>query len=220
MKRENRIKPKGIFFKMEWDDLFNDLDDASVGRLIKNVYNYSNDRDLIEMDKTESLLFKHSIVPVLNFNEEKYNQKVEHNRRIASKGGRKSKELLNPLGLTETQNIPLDFTTNPEKPKEIDKEKVRDKEKEKNISKEEIDKMKKIAELDINEISKIEEKSFCIKVKELVRILDWTRFEILVFHTNESNIENTLSEYDKLGCLNGIQDIKKAYPLMLHRIVK
>jgi hypothetical protein len=222
MKREDRIKPKGIFFKMEWDELFNDLDDASVGKLIKNVYNQSNDRDLIEMDKTESLLFRHTIVPVLEYNQEKYNQKVEHNRTIASKGGRKAKESSNPMGFSETQNIPLGILTNPKNPKDIDKEKFKEREKEieKIKCKAEIDKMKKIAEFDINEISNNEERSFCMKVKELVRILEWHRFVLLVFHTTEKNVENTLSEYDMLACLNGIQDIKKAYPLMLDKIIR
>ena len=32
--------------------------------------------------------------------------------------------------------------------------------------------------------------------KELVRILNWKRFEILLFYTQEKNVENLLIEYD------------------------
>ena len=121
MKNETELKPKGIFFKMDWDEMIMDLEDESVGKMIKNAYNYLNDRELIEMDKMESKLFKHVIVPVLNFNNEKYQKQVEHNRRVAPKGGRKPKTeetQTNPMGIIETQNIPSGSFTNPENPKD------------------------------------------------------------------------------------------------------
>ena len=134
MKNETELKPKGIFFKMDWDEMIMDLEDESVGKMIKNAYNYLNDRELVEMDKMESKLFKHVIVPVLNFNNEKYQKQVEHNRRVAPKGGRKSKTeetQTNPMGIIETQNIPSGSFTNPENPKDRDKEKVKERDIEK-----------------------------------------------------------------------------------------
>jgi hypothetical protein len=133
MKNETELKPKGIFFKMDWDEMITDLEDESVGKMIKNAYNYLNDRELIEMDKMESKLFKHVIIPVLNFNNEKYQKQVEHNRRVAPKGGRKPKTeetQINPMGIIETQNIPSGSFTNPENPKDKD----RDKDKVKKVS--------------------------------------------------------------------------------------
>ena len=225
MKNETELKPKGIFFKMDWDEMIMDLEDESVGKMIKNAYNYLNDRELIEMDKMESKLFKHVIIPVLNFNNEKYQKQVEHNRRVAPKGGRKSKTeetQTNPMGIIETQNIPSGSFTNPENPKDRDKEKVkeRDIEKDKTRTRLEIEKMKKLVDIDLKTIKVEEEIDFSINVKELVRILNWSRFELLIFYTSVKDVEGLLTEYDKLGCLQGILDIKEHYSYFLDTIIK
>lgn len=225
MKNETELKPKGIFFKMDWDEMIMDLEDESVGKMIKNAYNYLNDRELIEMDKMESKLFKHVIIPVLNFNNEKYKKQVEHNRRVAPKGGRKPKTVetqTNPMGIIETQNIPSGSFTNPENPKDRDKEKVkeRDIEKDKTRTRLEIEKMKKLVDIDLKTIKVEEEIDFSINVKELVRILNWSRFELLIFYTSVKDVEGLLTEYDKLGCLQGILDIKEHYSYFLDTIIK
>ena len=219
MKNETELKPKGIFFKMDWDEMIMDLEDESVGKMIKNAYNYLNDRELVEMDKMESKLFKHVIVPVLNFNNEKYQKQVEHNRRVAPKGGRKSKTeetQTNPMGIIETQNIPSGSFTNPENPKDKD----RDKEKDKTRTRREIEKMKKLVDIDLKTIMVDEEIDFSINVKELVRILNWSRFELLIFYTSVKDVEGLLTEYDKLGCLQGILNIKEHYSYYLDTIIK
>ena len=235
MKNETELKPKGIFFKMDWDEMIMDLEDESVGKMIKNTYNYLNDRELVEMDKTESKLFKHVILPVLNFNNERYQNKVKHNRRIATKGGRKPKTKetqTNPMGIVETQNIPSGSFINPENPKDKDRDKDRDKDKVKDRVNErdieidktrirlEIDKMKKLVDIDLKTIKVEEEIDFSINVKELVRILNWTRFELLIFYTSVKDVEGLLIEYGKLGCLQGIIDIKEHYSYFLDAIIK
>jgi len=225
MKNETELKPKGIFFKMDWDEMIMDLEDKSVGKMIKNAYNYLNGRELIEMDMLELKLFKHVIVPVLNFNNEKYQKQVEHNRRVAPKGGRKPKTeetQINPMGIIETQNFPSGSFTNPENPKDRDKEKVkeRDIEKDKTRTRLEIDKMKKLVDIDLKTIKVEEEIDFSINVKELVRILNWSRFVLLIFYTSVKDVEGLLTEYDKLGCLQGILDIKEHYSYYLDTIIK
>ena len=225
MKNESELKPKGIHFKMDWDEMIMDLDDASVGKMIKNAYNYLNDRNLVEMDKMETMLFKHTIRPVLEYNAEKYQKQVEHNRKVAPKGGRKPKTeetQTNPMGLIETRNIPSSSFSNPENPKDKDRDKVKERDIEKNKTRTrlEIDKMKELVELDLKTITVEEEINFSISVKELVRILDWTRFELLIFYTSEKNVERLLTEYDKLGCLQGILKIKEHYTYFLGKIIK
>ena len=225
MKNETELKPKGIFFKMDWDEMIMDLEDESVGKMIKNAYNYLNNTELIEMDKMESKLFKHVIIPVLNFNNEKYQKQVEHNRRVAPKGGRKPKTeetQTNPMGIIETQNIPSGSFTNPENPKDKDKEKdkERDIEKDKTRTRLEIEKMKKLVDIDLKTIKVEEEIDFSINVKESVRILNWSRFELLIFYTSVKDVEGLLTEYDKLGCLQGILDIKEHYSYYLDTIIK
>lgn len=222
MKNETELKPKGIHFKMDWDEMIMDLQDASVGKMIKNAYNFLNDRELIEMDKLETMLFKHTIKPVLEYNVEKYQKQVEHNRRVALKGGRKPKAeetQTNPLGLIETQVVPSGSFINPENPKDIVKNRSIDKEKDKVRTRLEIDKMKKLVELDMKTLKVEEQINFSINVKELVRILNWTRFELLIFHTSVKDVEGLLIEYDKLGCLQGILDIKEHYSYFLDTII-
>lgn len=220
---EKELKPKGIHFKMDWDEMIMDLEDASVGKLIKNSYNYLNNRELIEMDKMETMLFKHTIRPVLEYNADRYQKQVEHNRQVASMGGRKpnTKETrTNPVGLIETQDIPSGSFINPENPK--DKDIVKDKsiDKEKVRTRLEIDKMKKLVELDVKNLKANNEIEFTVNVKELVRILGWTRFEILIFHTYENKVESLLSEYDELGCLQGILVVKQHYSYFIDSIIK
>lgn len=141
---KEELKPKGFFLKMDWDELFNDLDDASVGKMIKNAYNYLNNREQIEMDKIESVLFKHTISPVLKFNVEKYNKQVEHNRSVAHLGGKPSNNnetQISPVGINRSQNIPVGInetpinpsglSTIPENPKDKERDKVKDREIEK-----------------------------------------------------------------------------------------
>lgn len=94
MKKESELKPKGIHLKMDWDEMIIDLEDASVGKIIKNAYNYLNEREMIEMDKLESMLFKHTIKPVLEYNVEKYRQVCDHNAEISKKGVEAKKKKL------------------------------------------------------------------------------------------------------------------------------
>lgn len=221
MKNETELKPKGIFFKMDWDEMIMDLDEVSVGKMIKNAYNYLNARELLEMDRMEAMLFKHTIIPVLEYNAVKYQKLVEHNRRVAPKGGRKPKTeeiQTNRVGLIETLTIPSGSFANPENPK--DKNKVKGIEKDKSRTRLEIDKMKKLVDVDLKTIKVEEEINFTINVKELVRILNWTRFELLVFYTSEKDVEGLLTEYDKLGCLQVILDIKEHYSYFLDTIIK
>lgn len=229
MKNETELKPKGIFFKMDWDEMIMDLEDESVGKMIKNAYNYLNDRELIEMDKIATMLFKHTIRPVLEYNADKYQKQVEHNRRVAPKGGRKPKAeetQTNPMGIIETRNIPSGSFTNPENPKDKDivKDRVIDIEKEKERDKTktrlEIDKMKKLVELDLKILKVDKEIDFCIAIKELVRILNWARFELLIFHTSKVDVENLLIEFELPGCLQGVLDVKHRYAYFLNSIIK
>ena len=96
----------------------------------------------------------------------------------------------------------------------------RDIEKDKTRTRLEIEKMKKLVDIDLKTIIAEEEIDFSINVKELVRILNWTRFELLIFYTNEKDVEGLLTEYDKLGCLQGILDIKEHYSYFLDTIIK
>ena len=224
MENKNELKPKGIHFKMDWDEMIMDLEDASVGKMIKNTYNFVNNRELFEMDMMESKLFKHVIVPVLIYNNERYQDKVEHNRKVAKMGGRKPKTeetQTNPMGLIETHIIPSGSFITPENPKDKDivKDKFRDKEKDIIKTRLEIDKMKKLVEIDLNKITIEDEIKFSITVKELVRILGWTRFELLVFYTSVNEVKGLLTEYNKMVCLQGIIDVKERYSYYLDTII-
>ena len=213
---------------MDWDEMIMDLDDASVGKMIKNAYNYLNGRELIEMDKLEGMLFKHTIRPVLNFNTERYSQVCNHNAEISQLGvaAKKQKKLnqtqVNLLGSVINQDYPSGKLIAPENPKDRDRIKDIDIdiEKDKTRTRLEIDKMKELVEIDLKTIKVEEEINFSINVKELVRILNWSRFEILIFYTSIKDVEGLLTEYDKLGCLQGILDVKEQYSYFLDAIIK
>ena len=211
---------------MDWDEMIMDLDDASVGKMIKNAYNYLNGRELIEMDKLEGMLFKHTIRPVLNFNTERYSQVCNHNAEISQLGvaAKKQKKLnqtqVNPLGSVINQDYPSGKLIDPENPKDRDRVKDIDIEKDNTRTRSEIDKMKELVEIDLKTIKVEEEINFSINVKELVRILNWSRFEILIFYTSIKDVEGLLTEYDKLGCLQGILDVKEQYSYFLDTIIK
>ena len=100
------------------------------------------------------------------------------------------------------------------------KVKERDIEKDKTRTRLEIDKMKKLVDIDLKTIKVEEEIDFSINVKELVRILNWSRFELLIFYTSVKDVEGLLTEYDKLGCLQGILYIKEHYSYYLDTIIK
>ena len=216
MKKGKEIKMKGIYFKMDWDELMMDLDDVSVGKMVKNAYNHMYKRELSDMDQMEYKLFRHIILPVLDYNSERYLEVCEHNAAISRSGveAKKQKKLneiqVNPSGSGDNQNYPSGKLNNPEYPKERDKTKI----------KLDIDKMEKIVELDLKNINNEKEIDFCIKVKEAVKILDWSRFKLLIFHTDEKDVEIILSEIDKQYCFQGILDIKTLYPFLLDNIIK
>lgn len=89
-----------------------------------------------------------------------------------------------------------------------------------NATKLSIVKMKKLVEIDVKKIINEDEVNFIINIKELIRILEWTRFELLLFYTSVKDVEGLLTEYDKLGCLQGILDIKEQYSYFLDTIIK
>ena len=224
----------GIYLKLDWDEMIMDLEDASVGKMIKNAYNHMKNRDMIEMDIMELKLFKHVIEPVLKFNIERYKEVCERNAKNSKLGVEKKRQnkinetQVNQVVKIETQNNPSGNKDNPDYPKDRDKDRVKEIEKDKLNSKEidtiknrsDVEKMKKILELDLKNITNEKEIDFCIKVKEAVRFLDWYRFKLLVFDTEDQDVEDLLNDFDKLYCLQGILDIKCLYPFILDSIIK
>ena len=77
-----------------------------------------------------------------------------------------------------------------------------------------------LVDIDLKTIKVEEEIDFSINVKELVRILNWSRFELLIFYTSVKDVEGLLTEYNKLGCLQGILDIKEHYSYFIDIIIK
>jgi hypothetical protein len=101
------IKPKGFFVKLDWDEPIQELDDAEAGQLLKNMFNYSFDRELMETTKLVKIISKMTVFPTLEFNLEKYQKVVERNRKNGQLGGRKKVENVNIEQPKETQKNPL-----------------------------------------------------------------------------------------------------------------
>ena len=214
------IKTPGFFVNLDWNKTIQKLTNEEAGQLLKNMCNYALDHPLIETTDIVETICEMVVFKTIEINKNKYVEKCKVNAANGQLGGRpkgsKNKNPEKPNGLSE----------NPEKPKDINKDicniildsKSRDKEKDK--TRLEIEKMKKLVDIDLKTIKVEEEINFSINVKELVRILNWTRFELLIFYTSINDVEGLLTEYDKLGCLQGILDIKDHYSYFLDTIIK
>jgi hypothetical protein len=182
--------------------------------------NYALDYPLIETTEIVETICEMVVFKTIEINKNKYVEKCKVNAANGQLGGRpkgsKNKNPDKPNGLFENPEKPKDKNKHisniilDSKSKDIDKEKTRL----------EIDKMKKLVDIDLKSIKVEEEINFLMNVKELVRILNWSRFELLVFYTSVNDVESLLTEYDKLGCLNGIIDIKEHYSYFLDEIIK
>ena len=221
MKKDNEeIKTPGFFVSLDWNKTIQKISNEEAGQLLKNMCNYALDKPLIETTDTVETICDLVVFKTIDINKNKYVEKCKVNAENGQLGGRpkgaKNKNPKKPNGLIE----------NPEKPKDKSKDINKDisniivDSKSIDIIKLEIDKMKKLVELDLKTITVEEEIDFSINVKELVRILNWSRFELLIFYTSVKDVEGLLTEYDKLGCLQGILDIKEHYSYFLDTIIK
>ena len=217
---EEEIKTPGFFVNLDWNKTIQKLTNEEAGQLLKNMCNYALNQPLIETSDTVETMCDMGVFKTIEINKNKYMEKCKVNYENGKLGGRpkgsKNKNPEKPNGLIE----------NPEEPKDINKHisniiidsKSRDKEKDK--TRLEIDKMKKLVDIDLKTIKVEEEIDFSINVKELVRILNWSRFELLIFYTSVKDVEGLLTEYDKPGCLQGILGIKEHYSYFLDTIIK
>ena len=216
------IKTPGFFVNLDWNKTIQKLTDEEAGQLLKNMFNFSLDQPLIDTSIIVETICDMGVFKTIEINKNKYIDKCRVNAENGKLGGRpkgtKNKNPEKPNGLFE----------NPEEAKDKNKDisniilenKTKVIEKDNTRIKEEKNKMKTLVEIDIKTLSAQNEIDFTINIKELVRILGWTRFELLIFHTNENNIESLLSEYDELGCLQGILNAKNLYSDFLYTIIK
>lgn len=134
-----QLKPKAILLKNEWEEMFEDLSDEQVGKMIKNCFRYLNQKEFKVMDAVANALFKYTIIPVLDYNAGQYQKKCENNRVNGMKGGRPKKDMLdqNPNSLIKNIINPDGYSNNPEnlKDKCIDKNKSIEKSKDINTVK-------------------------------------------------------------------------------------
>lgn len=216
------IKTPGFFVNLDWNKTIQKLTDEEAGQLLKNMFNFSLDQPLIDTTVIVETICDMVVFKTIEINKNKYIDKCRVNAENGKLGGRpkgtKNKNPEKPNGLLE----------NPEEAKDKNKDisniilesKSKIIEKDKTRIKEEKNKMKTLVEIDIKTLSAQNEIDFTINIKELVRILGWTRFEILIFYTNENKVEDLLSEYNELGCLQGILNAKVNYSYFLDTIIK
>ena len=216
------IKTPGFFVNLDWNKTIQKLTDEEAGQLLKNMFNFSLDQPLIDTSIIVETICDMGVFKTIEINKNKYIDKCRVNAENGKLGGRpkgtKNKNPEKPNGLFE----------NPEEAKDKNKDisniilesKSKIIEKDKTRIKEEKNKMKTLVEIDIKTLSAQNEIDFTINIKELVRILGWARFEILIFHTDENKVEDLLSEYNELGCLQGILNAKVNYSYFLDTIIK
>ncbi len=216
------IKTPGFFVNLDWNKTIQKLTDEEAGQLLKNMFNYSLDQPLIDTTIIVETICDMVVFKTIEINKNKYIDKCRVNAENGKLGGRpkgsRNKNPEKPNGLIENPEEAKDKNKNISSIILESKSKVIENEKTK--TRLEIDKMKKLVELDLKTLTVDEEINFCIAVKELVRILNWARFELLIFYNDEIEVENLLIEYEKLGCLQGVLDIKGRYEYFLNSIIK
>ena len=198
-----------------------------AGELFKHILEYVNDNNPV----TEDLIIQLTFEPIkqqLKRDLLKYKDISSIRSEIGKLAGIKSgearrskKNQSEPIGLKLNQNE-QDKETDTVTDKDIVKDRGIDivKERDKTRTRLEIDKMKKLVELDLKILKVDKEIDFCIAIKELVRILNWARFELLIFHTSKVDVENLLVEFELPGCLQGVLDVKDRYAYFLNSIIK
>ncbi len=226
----------GIHLKLDWDEMIMDLDDASVGKMIKNAYNHMKNRELIEMDNMETKLYKHVILPVLNYNIDKYKEVCERNAEKSKLGVEKKRQNKiketqdNQVGNSETHNNPCGKLDNPDHPKDKDKVKVRVREKAIDKPENEIldtisrgkqdikNNFEKVYNIDFALISDKQTKYFCYDVEELVKKLGWDRFMFLVHSSGAEIIASTLTEYGFPELKEKMLGVKRNYNFFFNNL--
>jgi hypothetical protein len=213
---EEEIKTPGFFVNLDWNKTIQKLSNDEAGQLLKNMCNYALDYPLIETTEIVETICEMVVFKTIEINKNKYVEKCKVNSENGKLGGRpKGSKYKN----TEKPNCLFEYPENPkDKNKHISNIILDSKSSDK--TRLEIEKMKKLVDIDLKTIKVEEGIDFSINVKELVRILNWSRFELLIFYTSVKDVEGLLTEYDKLGCLQGILDIKEHYSYFLGAIKK
>ena len=216
------IKTPGFFVNLDWNKTIQKLTDEEAGQLLKNMFNYSLDQPLIDTTIIVETICEMVVFKTIEINKNKYIDKCRVNAENGKLGGRpkgaKNKNPEKPNGLFE----------NPEEAKDKNKHisniilesKSNIIEMDKTRARQEIDKMKKLVEIDLEKIKDDAEYNFIIKVRELVKRLSWARYELLIFSTINEDVDNLLIEFNELGCLQGVLDIKEHYEYFLNSIIK
>lgn len=208
------IKTPGFFVNLDWNKTIQKLTDEEAGQLLKNMFNYSLDQPLIDTSIIVETICDMVVFKTIEINRNKYIDKCRVNAENGKLGGRpkgsKNKNPEKPNGLLE----------NPKEAKDNNKDKANINENDKTRARLKIDNMKKLVEIDLEKIKDNAEYNFIINVRELVKRLSWARFELLIFSTRNEDVENILNEFNELGCLQGVLDIKEHYEYFLNSIIK
>jgi hypothetical protein len=208
------IKTPGFYVSLDWHETIMELTDDEAGILLKNMFNYSLELPLLETNAIVKAICNMVVFKTIDINKQKYIKKCETNRVNGGKGGR-------PNGLKKINpEKPNGLIENPEKAKSsINTSNSNKLNLELDISSK-IEQMKKIVAMDLKKITGEDPLDFCMMVKELVKYLDWPRFEYLVFHLPEKDVEKQLNEYGFAYLLTRVLSIKENYEFLLDSIIK
>lgn len=120
MEKKNKI----IVYR-DWIEIFEPLEDAEAGKLIKHFFRYVNDQNPESPDRLTGLLFDGSIKPTLKRDLQSWKQQQERNKINGSNGGRPKKE--KPKETEKTQSVISEPTQTHSNPKKGVKDNVKDK---------------------------------------------------------------------------------------------
>lgn len=109
---------KSFVMYKSWKELFRSLPAEMAGELIQAIFSYQDGEDVSFENPALSAIFQ-MITNKMSEDEEKYQKRVESNKKNGKKGGR-PKEKNDPVGLSESENNPVGLSESKTKRKNPD----------------------------------------------------------------------------------------------------
>lgn len=100
------MQKNSFVIRTGYADIVNEMSDKQAGQLLKAIFNYAAEKEIPELTDVEVKMAFRFVKQDLDYDDERYRAKVEHNRKIAQLGGA-------PKGNQNAQKQPTGLKNNP-----------------------------------------------------------------------------------------------------------
>ena len=113
-----KTEKKSFLFYHSWKSSIDLIDDSTLRKFVNNLISYHEGAELV-LESVEDNLLWNGVLPALELNNLKYNERIEKNRENGKKGGRPRKinaKKEEPNGLSDKPKKPNGLFDKPKKP--------------------------------------------------------------------------------------------------------